>query len=200
MAHHDLVEEVVALPAGEMRLLRPRDSEALLDQRAFDEEDEFMPYWADLWPSGLALARRISGRALRGARVVELGCGLGLASLVAAHAGGRVLATDWSEAAVAMVRHNAQLNALAVATARVDWTDSEDLVARGPFNLVLAADVLYEQRNLAPLLSLLPRLGDEVWLADPGRSFTGAFLEQAATQWSVDSRREHGAYIHILTR
>ena len=98
-AAEDLVEEVVALRDGELTVWRPRDTEALLDDQAF-AEDEFMPYWAELWPSGLALARRLAGRALRGARVVELGCGLGLPSLVAARGGGRVLATDWSPAAL----------------------------------------------------------------------------------------------------
>ncbi len=90
-AAEDLVEEVIALRDGELTVRRPRDSEALIDESAF-AQDEFLPYWAELWPSGLALARRLAGRALRGARVVELGCGLGLPSLVAARAQGRVLA------------------------------------------------------------------------------------------------------------
>ena len=95
----DLVEEVVAVDGRDLRLLRPRDSEALLDEEAFERE-EFLPYWAELWPSSLALARAIAGRALRGARTLELGCGLGLPSIAAALAGGRVLATDWSTGAV----------------------------------------------------------------------------------------------------
>ena len=73
----DLVEEVVPLHGRDLRLLRPRDAEALLDEEAFERE-EFLPYWAELWPSSLALARAIAGRALRGARTLELGCGLGL--------------------------------------------------------------------------------------------------------------------------
>src|SRR4051812_50149306 len=87
----DLVEEVVALPSAELRVLRPRDSEELLDEEAFDRE-EFLPYWAELWPSGVALARDVSSRSLRGARTLELGCGLGLPSMAAALAGGGGLA------------------------------------------------------------------------------------------------------------
>ena len=199
-ARGDLVEEVVALRGGELRVRRPRDSDALLDERAFVQEDEFLPYWAELWPSGVALARRLSGRALRGARVVELGCGLGLPSLVAARAGGRVLATDWSRAALALLQENARANGVTLQTAHADWGDADELVARGPFDLVLAADVCYERRNVALLLSLLPRLGAEVWLADPGRSFTGAFLDQAPRQWSVQSSREGSIDIHRLVR
>src|ERR671918_1330036 len=102
----DLVEEVVPLRGRDLRLLRPRDSEALLDEDAFEHE-EFLPYWAELWPSSLALARTVAARALRGARTLELGCGLGLPSIAAALAGGRVLATDWSPEAVAFTERNA---------------------------------------------------------------------------------------------
>src|SRR3954447_23830239 len=106
---NDLVEEVVGLRGRDLRLLRPRDADALLDEHAFEHE-EFLPYWAELWPSSLALARAIAGRALRGARTLELGCGLGLPSIAAALAGGRVLATDWSPAAVEMTAVNAERN------------------------------------------------------------------------------------------
>jgi hypothetical protein len=73
-----------------------------------------------------------------------------------------------------------------VETARVDWADADELVARGPFDLVLAADVLYERAGVTRLLLLLPRLGPEVWLADPGRSVSRAFVDQAPRIWSVE--------------
>ena len=95
----DSVEERIALPVGEVALARPRDAEALLTEEGFEKE-EFLPYWAELWSSGVALAHDVARRALRGASVVELGCGLGLPSIAAALAGGRVLATDWSPDAV----------------------------------------------------------------------------------------------------
>ncbi len=194
-ATDDLVEEIIALRDGELSVRRPRDSEALIDDEAFDE-DEFMPYWAELWPSGLALARRLAGRALHGARVVELGCGLGLPSLVAARGQGRVLATDWSQAALDRLRDNAAANGLALQTLRVDWATPAALQRRAPFQLVLAADVLYERRNVSLMLSLLPTLGAEIWLADPGRSFTEAFLDQAPRLFELQTQREDGNYIH----
>jgi predicted nicotinamide N-methyase len=183
----DLVEEVVAIDGRDLRLLRPRDSEALLDEEAFERE-EFLPYWAELWPSSLALARAIAKRALRGARTLELGCGLGLPSIAAALAGGRVLATDWSTEAVAMTAANAERNGVTLETMVCSWTAPEPLLARAPWDLVLAADVLYERRDVEPLLELLPRLTGEVWLADPGRRPAAAFLEQAATTWEITSR------------
>src|SRR5436190_411417 len=67
-----LVDSVVSLGERELTLLRPRDSVELLDEDAF-ARDEFMPYWAELWPSGLGLARLVLARDLVGSRVVELG-------------------------------------------------------------------------------------------------------------------------------
>src|ERR671933_29502 len=105
MADSDLVEETVVLAGRDLSVLRPRDSESLLDEQAFEHE-EYLPYWAELWPSGLALARRIAGRALHGARTLELGCGLALPSMAAVLAGGRVLATDWAPHAIELLREN----------------------------------------------------------------------------------------------
>jgi predicted nicotinamide N-methyase len=181
---HDLVEEIVTLGAGrDLAVLRPRDSEALLDEHAF-EADEFIPYWAELWPSGVALARAISGRALKGARVLELGCGLGLPSIAAAQGGGRVLATDWSPVAIDRLRDNAARNGVRLELEVVSWTAPESLLERAPFDLVLAADVLYERRNVEPLAELLPRLGGEVLVADPGRPPLEDFLALTGTVWA----------------
>jgi predicted nicotinamide N-methyase len=173
----DLVEESVPLRGAVLQVLRPRDAEALLDERAFEHE-EFLPYWAELWPSGVALARRVAGRSLRGARVLELGCGLGLPSLAAALAGGRVLATDWSPQAIELLRDNAERNDAGLELEIADWAHPEALIERAPWDLVLGADLLYERRNVAPLLDLVPPLLDkgELWLADPGRAPAEEFL------------------------
>ena len=183
----DLVEEIVVLDGRDLSVLRPRDSEALLDEHAF-ERDEFMPYWAELWPSGVALARAVATRSLKGARVVELGCGLGLPSIAAALAGGRVLATDWAVDSVAATAANAVRNGAQVETLRVDWREPEPLLERAPFDLVLAADVLYEERNVDPLLALLPRLAPEAWIADPGRATAARFWAAAEAGWSVAAK------------
>jgi len=186
----DVVEEIVPIGGRDLSLLRPRDAEALLDEHAFEHE-EFLPYWAELWPSALALARSLAGRALHGARTLELGCGLGLPSLAAALAGGRVLATDWSPASVEMTARNAERNGLRVETLRCSWTAPEPLLARAPWDLVLASDVLYEARNGDALLSLLPRLTGEhgvVWLADPGRPPAARFLAAAEQAFALERR------------
>ena len=181
-------------------VMRPRDQNALLTEEAFDRE-EFMPYWAELWASGRALAEDVAARALRGARVIELGCGLALPSLAAAAAGGRVVASDWSGEALNHVRANAELNELEVETLLLDWFDPPADI--GYFDLVIAADVLYEDRNVAALLDLLPTLGREAWLADPGRVTAGRFFMEAAHDWEIKATSHpaipNGA-IHRLQR
>jgi predicted nicotinamide N-methyase len=203
--NHDVVEEVIPLDGRDLRLLRPRDAEALLDEHAFEHE-EFLPYWAELWPSSLALANALARRALRGARTLELGCGLGLPSIAAARAGGRVLATDWSPDAVAATAANAERNGVAIETLECSWAEPDAILERAPWPLVLASDVLYEARNVELLLHLLPRLVDEtglVLLADPGRVPAERFLRAAEGDWiirSVASPRAKRVLIHRLRR
>jgi predicted nicotinamide N-methyase len=173
-----LVEEEVELAPGlRLAILRPPSAEELIDEAAFDEE-EFLPYWAELWPSGLALARHVVSCEPRGRRVVELGCGLGLPALAAAHLGAEVLATDWAEDAIELLRGNAERNGVFLRTARVRWSEPELLLQAAPWDLVLGADLLYEPRNAAQLADLLPRLGGQVLLAEPGRPYAKAFLER----------------------
>ncbi|MBV8597803.1 MAG: 50S ribosomal protein L11 methyltransferase [Actinobacteria bacterium] len=176
-----LIEERIELAGRELAIARPPSPDDLIDEAAFDE-DEFLPYWAELWPSGIALARVVAGLDLAGKRVLELGAGLGLPSLAAALRGADVLATDWADEAVELLRDNAQRNGITVRAARVRWDEPARLLAAAPWDLVLLADVLYEQRNADRLLELLPQLGGEALIAEPGRPFAKRFL----AHWDVE--------------
>src|SRR6266480_210047 len=91
---------------------------------------------------------------LAGFRVVELGCGMGVPSLAAGRSGAAVLAADASPEALGLLNRNASRNGLDVDTAQVDWASPAGLIERGPFALVLAADVLYERASVPLLLAL----------------------------------------------
>jgi predicted nicotinamide N-methyase len=183
----ELVTHSIELASGELRLLQPGEAAALPDSGPV-EWAPVAPYWAVLWRSGVALARELDGVALRGLRVLELGCGLAVPSLAAARAGATVLATDACAEALTLVARNATANDVRIETAIVDWTKPDVLLRRAPFDMVLAADVLYERASVAPLLSLLPRLAGQAWLADPGRPAAEAFVEQASRRWPVETR------------
>jgi predicted nicotinamide N-methyase len=184
--HMDHVEETIELAGRELTLLRPASADALIDEEAFDD-DEFLPYWAELWASGVALAGAVGDRDLKGARVLELGAGLGLPSLAAAIRGADVLATDWAEDAVELLRVNARRNRVELRAERVRWDEPEALLAGAPWDLVLGADLLYESRNAEQLSILLPLLGADFLLADPGRPFVPGFLERAAERWAIET-------------
>src|SRR4051794_17448618 len=131
-----------------------------------------IPYWARPWPSGVSLAAHLKDHPPeKGAKVLELGCGLALPSVVAARAGARALAPDGHTDAVAFAAHVLALNEVEGEVARVDWADhAGHLVDRGPWDLVLAADVLYTSENVDAALRLIPHLvapTGTLLLADP---------------------------------
>jgi predicted nicotinamide N-methyase len=197
METDDLISATLSLPHGELRLLQPRDSAELPDDGDV-EWAPLVPYWSVLWRSGVALGRELSRRRLDGLRVVELGCGMGVPSLAGSRSGAAVLATDASVEALELLACNASRNGLHVDTAQCDWSTPAGLLARTPFDLVLAADVLYERASVAQLLALLPRLAPRVLLADPGRPAADAFLAEARRRWAVETQARGVVNIHTL--
>jgi predicted nicotinamide N-methyase len=192
--------------AQDVYLVAPRDWEQLRHEEGGAGRP--IPYWARPWPSGLALARTLADdpltRTRPPARVLELGCGLGAPSIVAARGGAAVLATDGAADAVAFAAHALALNEVVAEVAVVDWAQhGEALVARGPFDVVLAADVLYTRANVETALRLWPRLlapGGVLRLADPQRAGTRDFLAAARGTFSVMSQRQDaGVALHRLT-
>jgi predicted nicotinamide N-methyase len=116
-----------------------------------------------------------------------------------------VLATDWAPEAVATTARNAERNGAALEVRLFRWDAAPEPLGP-PWPLVLASDVLYEARNVAPLLALLPRLTaatGEVWLADPGRATAAGFLAAAADRWRIDALPHDGpehVTVHRLRR
>lgn len=181
------VVDAVPLPGTDVvfSIVRPDDMDRLLD-RAADDPEQNLPYWAELWPSGIALAAAIStgGIAVAGVPCLELGCGLGVTAAAVLRAGANLLATDYAAESLALCRTNCLANAgREPATLRCNWREP-DAVPLAPggasWPLVLAADVLYERRDVEPLLGLVERLvapGGMLWLAEPGRPPATAFLD-----------------------
>jgi predicted nicotinamide N-methyase len=199
----DIALEDVVLGDRAASVARPADWQVLREVEA--EHGRDAPYWAILWPSGEALGDEVARHPPpAGAKVLELGCGLALPSLAAARAGADVLATDGSLDAVAFAAHTLALDEQEGEVAAIDWREPRHLLERGPWDLVLAADVLYLQRNVATLQELLPRLvapGAEVWIADPGRAGAEELLTWARGRFMVrssPSARHDAVTIHRL--
>jgi predicted nicotinamide N-methyase len=197
----DVMVQRVRVPGGDVFLVKPVDWEELRHEEGGAGRP--VPYWATPWPSGAVLAGALAeDPPAKGARVLELGCGLALPSIVAARAGADVLATDGSEDAVAFAAHSLALNELEAEVAQVDWAQQGDaLAARGPWDVVLAADVLYLKGNVDLALDLVPRLvapGGEVRIADPRRAGTRDFLAAARARFSVSTRQDGEVALHRL--
>ena len=187
----DPVDEEVAVGPYLLRIVRPRTAETLIDEALF-ALDERLPYWAEVWPSARVLAGALLAEPLEGRRVLELGAGLGVPSIVAALRGASAVATDWYEEALAFCRANVARAGVPVDTLLVDWFDPPaELLAGQPFDLVIGADVLYEPRHAAPLAELVRRLvapHGTAWIADPRRPDAAPFLRRMAEAgWSVDT-------------
>lgn len=174
---HVCVTQDVDVAGRRVTLLKPQSVDALIDEEDFTR-DERLPYWADLWPASRVLAHAIAAEDGAGRSFLELGCGLGLASIAALTAGYHVTATDYYADALAFTRTNARRSVgRAPATRLVDWRDlPADL---GTFQRVVAADVLYE-RAYGPLVanvldSVLAPTGVAT-VADPGRIAAEVFV------------------------
>lgn len=193
-----LIRETVAIPGSDrpVVVIRPQDIDTLLDQSEHDPEQN-LPYWAEIWPSGIALAsamlmepERISGQT-----VVEVGSGVGITAAVAVELGAHLLATDYSPESVLLTRLTSRIHTgREPETRQVNWRapDADLFQADGSgWPVVLAADVLYEQRDIDPVLDLFERIlapGGLVWLADPGRRPAKEALERARNRgWTIES-------------
>jgi len=163
-----------------------------------------VPYWARPWPSGVGLAGHLKDHPpAPGTKVLELGCGLALPSVVAARAGAAVLATDGATDAVAFAAHVLAINEVEGEVAHVDWIEhGDELVERGPWDLVLAADVLYTGENVSAASRLFHRLvapTGSLILADPNRKGAQRFLAMARARFALVSERGPDVSLHTLT-
>lgn len=181
---YPLLEREVTIAARTYRLAAPANYDELLDApsvAARFEQDEFIPYWADLWSSAILLAEHVAKwepipPSDSAPTVLEIGCGLGLVGLVAAERGYAVTMTDYDDDALAFAAENARRNAITgVAFRRADWRETHAALQA---DRILAADVLYETRNLAPIADFVRRhlnADGFALIADPLRTTAEAF-------------------------
>jgi predicted nicotinamide N-methyase len=176
------------------RLSRPADLESLWAAMGEGDqapsawaEDERLPYWVELWPAAVLLARFVAQNPahVRGRICLDAGCGLGLSALVAASLGGRVLAFDYEPEALVFARRNIELNRTLLGPGQeplfavMDWR--QPAFRRGSVDLLLGADILYERRFFEPVAALLDHAlapDGVAWIADPERSVSASAWER----------------------
>lgn len=173
--------EQVMVGGEQWALFKPANADHLISEADY-VLDERLPYWADLWPSARILAATLLREAGGGRRLLEMGCGVGLATIAAMRAGFDVTATDYYDEALHVTRGNAARNlAREPRVQLVNWREWPDDL--GTFDVVMAADVLYEKEYASLVAECLARAlaPDGVALvADPGRLALPAFRSRVA--------------------
>lgn len=168
------------------------------------DDPRWQPYWAQAWLSAEVLGRAIAARDLGNLQVLDLGCGVGLAGVVAAARGATVVFADAAPPALLFARWNAWPWRRQVRVQRVDWC--RDRLGTSSFDLILGADILYDRHDWPYLGEFwrehLARQG-EVRLVEPGRSISDGFQQWAeGSGWWVErqmveiagQRRPYRAY------
>jgi predicted nicotinamide N-methyase len=175
-----------------IRLVRPMDPDRMLDAaevREWNRRDDYMPYWAYLWPAAYLLAEAVACEEWPenggGAPIeaLEIGCGLGLAGLVALARGLRVQFSDYDRAPLDFVARSAAENGFEAdrfVTRLLDWRDLPD----ERFPLILGADVIYEARLVPLVANVLAAMlapGGVGWIATPYRLSAEGFPAAVAS-------------------
>jgi predicted nicotinamide N-methyase len=188
-----LTQQSVTIGDRTFHLTHPVDIDPLLDHPATlsaFEADEYLPYWATLWPSAQLLGQALIAAQWPAETVaLEIGCGLGLSGIVALSLGLRVIFSDYDRAALQFAVLNAQANGFDNFEAcPIDWRCPPDDLK---VPLLLAADILYEARSIEPVTRLIPQLlapGGECWLVDPDRSYAQNFRRALTQQGLIFSQ------------
>ena len=153
------VREKVIIDEHVYCIQRPDDSDRLLKHPAVHTayaQDEYLPYWTDLWPAARMLAKVIRRETWTPpTAALEIGCGLGLPGIVALSCGLQVTFSDYDACALRYAAQNAQLNGFSdFSCLQLDWRHPPDDLQ---VNVILAADLVYEQRNVAPIVSFVKK-------------------------------------------
>jgi predicted nicotinamide N-methyase len=136
------------------------------------------PLFGVVWESGEILARLMYRYDIRRLRILEVGCGIGLASLVLSHRHADITATDHHPEAAGFLAENTALNDLdPIPFVRTGWEQDHSGLER--YDLIVGSDLLYEADNIAPLSAFIARHGAahaRVVMVDPGRGLQGRFV------------------------
>jgi len=173
----------VQLPNAVFQLKVPAVPDAVLDEAVeqLDGSDtEITPYWACLWPTAPAMAACVlQGSWPRGARTLEIGCGMGLVGIAGLAAGLQVTFSDHIPQAVQLASHNATLNQFSEhQTLHLDWNHP----INEKFEVLLANDILYDNREHTHILDVIRHMltpTGTCWIGDPCRSQSPQFIERA---------------------
>jgi predicted nicotinamide N-methyase len=159
------------------------------------------PIFGVVWPAGIALAQEMSRFAVAGKNILEVGCGIGLSSLVLQRRGAQITASDYHPLAEEFLRYNSDMNGLPpINYQNAPWAGPNPNLGR--FDLIIGSDLLYERGHPALLSAFLAchtEVAANVIVADPGRTRCGQFSSKMAAEgYSRTEQRMHFADANTL--
>lgn len=180
----------------DIHLCTLRDNQQYADPEGVAEKcgigSAIWPLFGVVWPSGLALAHYMNDYDVAEKRILEIGCGIGLPSLLLNKKKADITATDYHPEAEYFLHRNARLNqGEAIDFERVSWADANDHL--GLFDLIIGSDLLYEDQHIQQLADFIQahaKRSCEVILVDPGRGRKTKLSKQLSAMGFRNSR--HG--------
>ena len=156
------------------------------------------PLFGVVWESGEILAHEMASFVIKGKRILEVGCGMALSSLVLNHRHADITATDIHPEVINYLDENVKLNnGKRIPFLRTDWKDAAEEL--GKFDVVIGSDLLYERDHIDLLSEFINRHTQpqcEVILVDPGRNNHAAFSKKMIALGYTHTQRKprHGKY------
>ncbi|MCL1634259.1 protein N-lysine methyltransferase family protein [Luteimonas sp. SX5] len=189
-------QHTVQLGGHDYRIRALRDLQQFADPDGHAEQagisSALWSLFGHIWPSGRVLAEEMCVFDIAGKRILELGCGLGLSSLVLQRRLADVVASDHHPLAESFLAYNAALNGLPqIAYRHLPWAEADG--ALGHFDMIIGSDLLYERGHAELLSGMMQRHARrecEVLIADIGRGNANSLSKALASQgYSIDERR-----------
>lgn len=165
--------------ATDIHLCTLRDRQQFHDPLGVAEEagisSAMWPIFGVVWPSSVVLAHILEEFDTAGRRILEVGCGIALPSLLLNSQGADITATDFHPEVEVFLKRNVALNhGYKINYECTDWRNREDSLEK--FDLIIGSDLLYEDQHIRPLAGFISRHAKhdcEVILVDPGRGRNG---------------------------
>ncbi len=199
----DIIQEIITISNKQYKINRIGDIDLLFDaliakgSEHEDVKDEKIPYWAELWPSAIAMSQYLieNNDLLIGKSIIEIGSGLGLPSIVVGEFANNILCTDYIQESLDFAKTNYLLNHSNDDNIKfeiLDWRKSESTNKK--YDVVIASDVAYERKAFDDLEKCIHHLSHEntiVLLSEPNRHMAVDFLASLKNQQKIKHSKEY---------
>lgn len=199
----DSIQEQLVIAGNSYKINRIGDIDKLFDALLAkgndhaDVLDEKIPYWAELWPSAIAMSTFLleNTELFRGKSILEIGCGLGLPTLVAGEYAASIRCTDYMEEAIQFAKENYLLNHASLGPVQFELLDwRENVTSTEKYDIIIASDVAYERKafdDLEACIRAYSHADTIVLLSEPNRYMAVDFLARLKKEGKIKSEKSY---------